>query len=151
QQDALNSRAKTRANRRLPQSANGKLSCVLQSFVVLYISTVEGTEDESSGEEQTIAARLLLFPAHATSSWAGPPFFPKQFGYMLRRVALTVVISLMLAGSYQVSTAAHRPEFLVCDGELGQWFIFIDAFGGMSAAVHHCLRDLNGHPTGVVR
>jgi len=69
---------------------------------------------------------------------------------MFRRLLAPALAALALAGSYHVSTAAARPLYLICETEpIPVLHIDIEAFGGMSGAVLHCVHFWHGHPIGV--
>lgn len=63
----------------------------------------------------------------------------------------SVLVALTLAGSYQVSTAAQSPPYLVCELEdRSTVLIVIDNFGGMGGAMQQCLHYWKGRPRGVM-
>jgi hypothetical protein len=69
---------------------------------------------------------------------------------MFRRLYVSVLVALVLAASFQVSVAASRPRYLICELEDGgQLFLIIESFGGMGGAVSHCVHFWGGHPVGV--
>jgi hypothetical protein len=58
--------------------------------------------------------------------------------------SILTAILLVTAGP---STASAHDRYLGCLlGNGSYWYILIESFGGVDDAVHHCIRDLNGHP-----
>ena len=71
---------------------------------------------------------------------------------MLKRLLLSCVTALALAGSFQTALIASRPPYLVCvlpDGQVMN--ILIEAQGGMKEAKRHCREFWHGEPDGVSR
>lgn len=73
---------------------------------------------------------------------------------MCRRTLASLVVALALAGSHHVTTAAQSAQsalYLVCELEdRSELFIVIENFGGMGAAVKHCVHFWRGQPRGVM-
>jgi len=72
-----------------------------------------------------------------------------------RRRRATLTLGLCMLGAFlfvgaRPTVADAHPSFLVCELSDGQnWFIVVENFGGIGRAVHHCITDLSGHPTGL--
>ena len=69
---------------------------------------------------------------------------------MLTRALRSILLALLLAFCAHNTLSADRPWALMCELPDGRSHrIVLDAFGGMSGAVHQCLFFWNGKPHGV--
>lgn len=71
---------------------------------------------------------------------------------MLRRLTGSTLLALALAASQHVTLSAERPLYVVCQlPDSSELFILAQNFGGVGAAVQHCLKFWKGAPLGISR